>query len=68
MKRDIRLPIKVRKQLRNQEIKALYRKGYSMDEICAIQSVSKTTVFFAIKGRSKKGSAEKIKNNNKNKK
>ena len=52
---------KYRKEQKNKEIKALYRKGYSMNEICAIQSVSKTTVFFAINGRSKKRSAEKLK-------
>lgn len=57
--KEIRLPIKVRKELRDKEIKALYRKGFSMNEICAIQNVSKTTVFFAINGRAKKKSAEK---------
>lgn len=60
-----KIPRKERIKIRNKRIKALYRAGFSMAEICADQNVSKTTVFFAIKGRSKKKSAEKIKNNNK---
>lgn len=52
---------KERRKIRDQKIRALYRKGrgYSMDEIVLIMKkegkgvgVSKTTVFFAINGRS----------------
>lgn len=63
MTKVLPLPAKVRKELRDKDIRALYRKGYSMNEICAHKNVSKTTVFFAIRGRSKKRSAEKINNN-----
>lgn len=59
------IPLKERRKIRDRKIRALYRLGYSMDEICSEmrtlgQGVSKTTVFFAINGRSKK-SAEKRK-------
>lgn len=42
---------------RDRKIVALHRAGCSMNEICRIEHVSKTTVFFAINGRSKKGVA-----------
>lgn len=50
---------KERVQRRNKKIKMFYKLGYSMDEVCAEMnklgySVSKTTVFFAINGRSTK--------------
>jgi len=46
------IPVKIRKELRNKEIRALYRIGYTMEEICKKLDVSKTTVFFAVnKGR-----------------
>ena len=45
--------------MRNRKIKMLYRYGFSMDEVCGEMkklgyNVSKTTVFFAVNGRSKK--------------
>lgn len=43
-----------RKELRDKKIRAHYRNGLSMNDICEIERVSKTTVFFAIHGRSKK--------------
>lgn len=49
-----KLPVKVRVEMRNKTIRDLYRKKYSMDEICRYVNVSKTTVFFAIRGRGKK--------------
>jgi hypothetical protein len=53
------IPIKERIKMRNRKIKMLYRYGFSMDEVCGEMkklgyNVSKTTVFFAINGRSKK--------------
>ena len=66
MKKESYIPIKVRKQIRNDKIKTLYRKGFSMDEICMTEGVSKTTVFFAINGRSKKKLTKISKINNKN--
>lgn len=55
------IPIKKRRDARDRIIRTLYNKGkgLSMDEICVEmqrlgQGVSKTTVFFAINGRSTK--------------
>jgi len=53
------IPIKERIKMRNRKIKMLYRYGFSMDEVCGEMkklgyNVSKTTVFFAINGRSRK--------------
>lgn len=64
MKKENYIPIKVRKQLRNDKIKTLYKKGFSMDEICMAEGVSKTTVFFAINGRSSKKTKKASKINN----
>lgn len=62
------LPMKVRiqkrREARDKKIRKLYFiDRWSMDEICVKEGHSKTTVFFAIKGRS----SNKIKNNNNNK-
>lgn len=57
MDRNNIIPVKERNRIRNKEIRALYRIGYTMKEICLKLNVSKTTVFYAInrpKGRSKK--------------
>lgn len=53
------IPIKERIKMRNKKIKAFYKVGFSMDEICGQMqkigyNVSKTTVFFALNGRSTK--------------
>lgn len=53
------IPVKDRMRIRNKQIVGLYRSGLSMDEVVKAMSrlgygVSKTTVFFAINGRSKK--------------
>lgn len=53
-KDQIILPIKEKKNIRDEKIRMLYKRGYSMDDICVMEQVSKTTVFFAIQGRSKK--------------
>lgn len=58
------IPAKERVKLRTKKIRALYGIGYSMDQICEEmkklgQGVSKTTVFFAIKGRNKKKGGRK---------
>lgn len=53
---DKRIPFKERKIIRDTKIRSLYKKGYSMDQICKMENASKTTVFFAVnQGRSKKG-------------
>lgn len=59
MKKKESIPIKERIKMRNRKIKMLYRYGFSMDEVCIEMkklgyNVSKTTVFFAINGRSNK--------------
>lgn len=41
------------RELRNKEIRALYRIGYTYEEISRKLNVSRTTIFFAIKGRNK---------------
>jgi len=61
------LSVQERKRLRNKAILEFYKKGkgYTMDQICEISrkkpewfystsGLSKTTVFFAVNGRSKK--------------
>jgi hypothetical protein len=50
------IPAKERKRIRTRKIKVLYGLGYSMDQIVAEmaqlgQNISKSTVFFAIRGR-----------------
>lgn len=54
------IPVKIRREVRDKKIRALFRAGYTMEAICKMEGHSKTTVFFAIKGRSKvKKSVEK---------
>ncbi len=48
------IPAQELKERRDKKIKQLFKEGYSMKEICSIVGCSKTTVFFAIKGRAKK--------------
>lgn len=60
--RQERIPLKVRKKQRDRKIKALYSAGYSMNEICVKEGHSKTTVFFAINGRSSKRRRKNPKN------
>lgn len=65
-KRQDSIPIKERIKMRNKKIKAFYKIGYSMDEVCIEMkklgySVSKTTVFFALNGRSKKANERRKK-------
>ena len=48
------IPLKEQRRLRVKRIKALYASGYSMDEVCKVLGVSKTTVFFAVKRRKAK--------------
>lgn len=62
--KDFIIPIKERKRIRDEKIRSLHAQHYSQNEIVAEMSklgmgVSKTTVFFAIKGRSKKKSGDK---------
>lgn len=52
--------------MRNKKIKEFYKLGYSMDEVCVEMkkigySVSKTTVFFALNGRSTKANKRRKK-------
>lgn len=68
------LPAKVRRDIRNKAIIALSKKGYSITEICTHmatlgESISRTTVFFALNGRWSKKAAErrKVRNSLKNK-
>lgn len=53
-KKEVVVPIKERKRMRDNKIRALYKLGYSMNQICVEVGCSKTTVFFAINGRPKK--------------
>lgn len=58
------IPTKDRVKMRNNKIKAFYKLGYSMDEVCVEMAkigyaVSKTTVFFALNGRSNKANARR---------
>lgn len=53
------IPLKEQRRLRNARIKSLYRQGHSMDDICRVLNVSKTTVFFAINGPKTKGKSSK---------
>ena len=50
-KQKIIISKKDRRELKYRRIKDLHRLGYSMADICLIENVSKTTVFFALKGR-----------------
>lgn len=52
--------------MRNEKIKAFYKLGFSMDEVVVEMkkighSVSKTTVFFALNGRSNKANQRRKK-------
>lgn len=42
------------KEILYKKIRDLYALKYSYEEICSMLDISKTTVFFAIKGRAKK--------------
>ena len=53
------IPLKELKKLRNKKIVALYRSGFSMDEVAREMQISKTTVFFAVNGRWTKKAAER---------
>lgn len=60
------VPIKKRREARNKKILALSKKGYSITEICNAmallgESISRTTVFFALNGRWTKKAAERRK-------
>ncbi len=60
------IPLKEKLNIRNKKIKAFYRMGFSMDQVCIEMKklgyiVSKTTVFFALNGRSKKADERKKK-------
>lgn len=57
------LPPKVDKEIQNNRIRVLYKNGYNMDQICRMEKCSKTKVFFAIRGRSKKIVVKDIKKN-----
>ncbi len=59
----IRLPYKERVRIKYRKIRALYRMGYSYEEVVREmrelgESVSKTTVFFAVNGRATKKKVE----------
>jgi len=56
---DKMIPIREQKRLRDKEVRALYRAGFSMNQICEKMGLSKTTVFFAVKGRIKKQTIKK---------
>lgn len=47
------IPLKEQRRLRDKRIRSLYSSGYSYDEIVRALGVSKTTVFFAVKGMGK---------------
>lgn len=47
------IPKDEQRRLRNSRIKALYRGGMSMDDICRELKVSKTTVFYVVGGKKK---------------
>ena len=51
--KDLILP-KEQKEIRNKRIREFYKMDYTMEQICKIVGCSKTTVFYAIKGRAKK--------------
>ena len=52
--KNLILPVKVKKAIRNAKIRELYKAGYTLEDICKTEKVSKTTAFFAVRGRSKK--------------
>lgn len=58
LKVDRTIPLKEQRRLRNARIKSLYSSGFSMNEICRVLNVSKTTVFFAV-NRPKKAKSRK---------
>lgn len=64
MKVDRVIPLVEQRRLRAKRIKSLYRQGKSMDEICRVLHVSKTTVFFAINRPKKLSSKNKQQNSN----
>lgn len=49
-----RIPLAEQKRLRDSRIRAMYSKGISLDEICNVLHVSKTTAFFAVNSKEKK--------------
>jgi len=49
-----RVPLKEVRELQFKKIRELYRSKWSYEEICKFMNVSKTTVFFAVRGRPKK--------------
>jgi hypothetical protein len=57
------LPPAVSRDIKYARIRVLWNGGkdphYSMEQICRMENCSKTTVFFAIRGRSKKRVAKK---------
>ncbi len=55
------IPLKSKevRELRNKEIRALYKLGYTMEQICKKVDASKTTVFFALRGRAPKKKSSK---------
>lgn len=53
------IPLKEQRRIRDARIRALSKSGYSMNEICRVLNVSKTTVFFAVNGKKKKNKSEK---------
>lgn len=58
---DDKIPVADKKKILEKKIRDLYRLKYNMDEISGLLSVSKSTVFYALKGRtsSKKRSHKK---------
>ena len=58
-----RVPYKIRREIRDKEIRALYKTGnYSYDDIAHKVGVSKSTIFFAINGRWTKKAKERRQN------
>ena len=47
------IPKNVKNELQKKEAKALYKIGYTFDQIAAKMKISKTTVYFYVKGRKK---------------
>ena len=53
------IPRKEAKEILYKKIRDLSKLNYSYEEICKMLDISKTTVFFAIRGRSKKNNSNK---------
>lgn len=58
-----KIPYKDAKEILYKKIRDLHRLDYNYEEICRLLDVSKTTVFFAIKGRARKNKNRKEKPN-----